>query len=46
METSSVAVVGPEPRDFERVFVHPAIDGFVSPTTMIRIATVAGIVPR
>lgn len=44
--SSSVAAVDLEALDLKRIFVHPAIDGFISVTAVIRIGTVAGIVPR
>ncbi len=36
-ETTNVAAINPETLDFERVFVHPAMDGFIASTTAIRI---------
>jgi hypothetical protein len=36
-ETTNVATIDPETLDVERVFVHPAIDGFVASTTAIQI---------
>ena len=42
LETGNVATVDPETLDLKRVFVPPAMDGFVSSTTVIRIGTVAG----
>ena len=37
LETSNVAEIDPETLAFERVFAHPAMPGFVSSTTAIRI---------
>ena len=37
LETSNVAEIDPETLEFERVFVHPAMPGFISSTTAIRI---------
>ena len=37
LETTNVAAIDPQTLDVERVFVHPAMDGFVSSTTAIRI---------
>ena len=37
LETSNVAAIDPETLEFERVFTHPAMPGFVSSTTAIRI---------
>ena len=37
LETSNVAVIDPQTLEFERVFTHPAMNGFVSSTTAIRI---------
>ncbi len=37
LETSNVAAIDPETLDAERIFVHPAMPGFVSSTTAIRI---------
>ena len=37
LETSNVAAIDPETLAFERVFVHPAMNGFISSTTAIRI---------
>ena len=37
LETSNVAAIDPETLEFERIFVHPAMNGFVSSTTAIRI---------
>ena len=37
LETSNVAEIDPETLEFERVFAHPAMPGFVSSTTAIRI---------
>ena len=38
LETTNVAAIDPQTLDVERVFVHPAMDGFVAATTAIRIA--------
>ena len=32
-----MAAIDPETFEFERIFVHPAMDGFVSSATVIRI---------
>ena len=37
LETTNVAAIDPQTLDVERVFVHPAMDGFVAATTAIRI---------
>ncbi len=37
LETSNVAEIDPETLEFERVFVHSAMPGFISSTTAIRI---------
>ena len=37
LETSNVAAIDPETLEFERIFTHPAMDGFISSTTGIRI---------
>ncbi len=37
LETTNVAAIDPETLELERVFVHPAMDGFVAATTPIRI---------
>ena len=37
LETSNVAAIDPETLEFERVFTHAAMDGFVSSTTAVRI---------
>jgi sugar lactone lactonase YvrE len=37
LETTNVAAIDPETLDLERVFVHPAMNGFVSSTTAIQI---------
>ena len=37
LETSNVAEIDPETLESERVFVHPAMPGFISSTTAIRI---------
>ena len=37
LETTNVAAIDPETLELERVFVHPAMNGFVSSTTAIRI---------
>ena len=37
LETSNVAAIDPETLEFERIFVHPAMNGFVSSTTAIPI---------
>ena len=37
LETSNVAAIDPETLEFERIFVHPAMDGFIASTTAIRI---------
>ena len=37
LETTNVAAIDPETLELERVFVHPAMDGFVAATTAIRI---------
>ena len=37
LETSNVAAIDPETLEFERVFVHPAMPGFISSTTAVRI---------
>ena len=37
LETSNVAEIDPETLEFERVFEHPAMPGFISSTTAIRI---------
>ena len=36
-ETSHVATIDPETLDVERVWVHPAMDGFVASTTAMQI---------
>ena len=37
LETTNVAAIDPETLEFERIFVHPAIEGFIAATTAIRI---------
>ncbi len=37
LETSNVAAIDPETLEAERIFVHPAMNGFISSTTAIRI---------
>ena len=37
LETTNVAAIDPETLEFERIFVHPAMDGFIASTTAIRI---------
>ena len=37
LETSNVVAIDPESLEFERIFTHPAMDGFISSTTAIRI---------
>ena len=37
LETSNVAAIDPETLEIERIFTHPAMDGFISSTTAIRI---------
>ena len=37
LETSNVALIDPDSLEFERVFTHPAMPGFISSTTAIRI---------
>ena len=37
LETTNVAAIDPETLEFERIFVHPAMNGFIASTTAIRI---------
>ena len=37
METTNVAAIDPETLEFERIFMHPAMNGFIASTTAIRI---------
>ncbi len=37
LETSNVAAIDPETLEVERIFVHPAMNGFISSTTALRI---------
>ena len=37
METTNVAAIDPETLEFERIFVHPAMNGFIASTTAIVI---------
>ena len=37
LETTNVAAIDPETLEFERIFVHPAMDGFIASTTALRI---------
>ena len=37
LETSNVAAIDPETLEVERIFVHAAMDGFISSTTALRI---------
>ena len=36
-ETTNVATINPDTLEFERIFVHPAMPGFVASTTAVRI---------
>ena len=37
LETTNVAAIDPETLEVERIFVHPAMNGFISSTTALRI---------
>ena len=37
LETTNVAAIDPETLEFDRIFVHPAMDGFIAATTAIQI---------
>ena len=38
-ETTNVATIDPETLEVQRIFVHPAMDGFVASTTAIQIGS-------